>query len=317
VLFRSEGKVSNRKAYTYPFNEVGELAVNSGKQLLVEDKVGERQAEFDEKIGAMLNRVVLRFDGEGNFLDYLGQEGVGGTPFPFIHQIHVTEGDETVVVTRSVTHWVIFWFSPGGALLYKLSLSVDDLPVPEGENLVPSLSMVSVDLEDPIVYLKIEYYGNGGTESADGEDTRPLRGIHYKRSHIWFFDVQEEKYTGNVEVPAKEMREKLSDFKEAQNIHRIYDYLGSSLGHTFFLLAPHAPNSFELLLLKRNGTVIARRNIEIVEENIHYRDLYVTPGGVLTALLAKDEKVEIAWWRSDRLLEVENEDRASGTDGEN
>jgi hypothetical protein len=43
--------------------------------------------------------------------------------------------------------------------------------------------------------------------------------------------------------------------------------------------------------------------------------MHVTSGGVLTALLAKDEDVEIAWWRSDRLLEVDNEDSTTGSDG--
>ncbi len=313
---QEEGKVSNRKAYPYQFREVGEVAVNSRKELLVEDKVGERQAEFDDKIGAMLNRVVLRFDKEGNFLDYLGQEGVGGTPFPFIHTIQVTNSDEIVVVTRSVRHWVVFWFSPGGALLYKLTLSVEDLPVPEGEKLVPSLSEVAVDIEEPLVYLKIEYYGNGDTALQEGENSKELlRNIHYNRSLIWFFDVEQEKYVGNVEVPVKEMKERLSDFKEAEKIHRIYDYIGNSLGNVFFLLAPHAKDTFELLLLKRSGTVIARRKLHIVEKDIHYRDMHVTSDGVLTALLAKDEEVEIAWWRSDRLLEVENEDSTTGSDG--
>lgn len=311
-----DGQVSNRKVYVHPFREVGEVAVTSREELLVEDKVGERQAEFDEEIGAMLNRVVLRFDREGNFLDYLGQEGVGGTPFPFIHNIHVTNSDEIVVVTRSIRHWVVFWFSPNGALLYRISLSVENLPVPEGENLVPSLSEVSVDLDERIMYLKIEYYGNGDRISPEGEDTGKLiRDIHYRRSLIWFFDVREERFTGNVEVPVKRIEEKISDFDEAKDIHRIYDYIGTAGRNTFFLLAPHSSDVFELLLLRRNGSVIARRRIKIEEENIHYRDMYVTSEGVLTALLAKNQEVEIVWWRSDRLLEVPNEDNTTGPNG--
>jgi hypothetical protein len=233
----------------------------------------------------------------------------------------VTENDEIVVITRSIRHWVIFWFSPGGALLYKLNLSVENLPVPEGEQLVPSLSEVSVDMDERLVYFKIEYYGNGvpgtGDSETTGEEGQPLRNIHYDRSLIWFFDVEEEEYVGNVEVPVKEMSEKISDFEETEDIRRIYDYIGNGRRNTFFLMAPHAKDTFELLLLRRNGTVIARRYLEIVEEHIHYRDLYVTPRGVLTALLAKNEEVEIVWWRSDRLLEVENENSASAADGGN
>ena len=315
---QKEGKISNRKAYAYPFRELGEVAVNSKKELLVEDVLGERQTEFDEEIGAMLNRVVLRFDKEGGFLDYLGQEGVGGTPFPFIHEIHITRNDEIVVVTRSIRHWLVFWFSPQGALLYKITLSVEDLPVPQGENLMPSLSEVSIDTDERIVYLKIEYYGSA---KANGETDpekirgRLLRDIHYDSSYIWFYDITEERFTGNVELPKKEMSEKVSEFEEAKDIRRIYDYIGSIERNTFFLVAPHGPNTFEVLLYRRNGTVIARRYIEIGENDIHYRDLFVTPTGVLSALLAKEEQVEIVWWRTDKLLEAKNEDSTARADG--
>ncbi|MFP4179691.1 MAG: LIC_12708 family protein [Spirochaetaceae bacterium] len=311
-----ERESANRKAYTYPFQEVGEVAVNSEKEVLVEDKVGESRSEFDPEIGAMLNRVVLRFDKEGELLDYIGQEGVGGTPFPFIHNIHVTERDEIAVVTRSVKHWVVFWYSPRGALLYKLNLSVDNLPVPENENLVPSLSEVTVDQEERLVYLKIEYYGSGeGSLQGRTGSGSELRNIDYDRSLIWFFDIQDERFTGNVEVPVKEGREKLSDFKEAENVRRIYDHIGTGTGGTFFLLAPHDNDIFELLLLKRSGKVIARQNIEIPEKGIHYRDMHVTPKGVLTALFAKDEEVDIVLWRSDKLMEDEDEDSSTVGDG--
>lgn len=303
-----EGENANRKAYTHPFREVGEVVVNSRKEILVEDKVGERQAEFDQEIGAMLNRVVLRFDKEGNFLDYLGQEGIGGTPFPFIHNIRVTDNDEIVVVSRSVHHWLLYWFSPGGALLYKLKLSVDNLPIPEGRSFVPSLSEVTVDRNEPLVYLKIEYYGNGQPASKEENRGDSLRGnIHFKRSYIWFFNVKKERYVGKVEVPVKKIKKKTSDFEEAKEIHRIYDYIGVSERNTFFLLTPQADNTFELLLLRRDGSVVSKRYVKLVEKKIHYRDMYVTSSGVLVALLAKDEKVEIAWWRSDRLMEGENE----------
>ncbi|MFO7850681.1 MAG: hypothetical protein R6V67_12065 [Spirochaetia bacterium] len=311
-----ERESANRKAYTYPFQEVGEIAVNSKEEMLVEDKVGERQAEFDPVIGAMLNRVVLMFDKEGEFIDYIGQEGVGGTPFPFIHNIHVTDNDEIVVVTRSVKHWVVFWFSPKGSLLYKLNLSVENLPVPEDEKLVPSLSEVSVDLDERLVYLKIEYYGDTDSSSQGQRSLRTEpQDINYDRSIIWFFDIQEERFTGNVEVPVKERKEKLSDFKEAENVRRIYDYIGNVKGNTFFLLAPHDEDIFELLLLKRNGKVIARQNIEIPEKEIYYRDMHVTSDGILTALFAKDEEVDIVLWNSDKLMEVDDEDSSTVGDG--
>ena len=71
----------------------------------MEDVVPDARAEEDEENHAYLNRVVRRFDTSGVYLDYLGQEGIGGTPFPYIEAIHVNEADEIIVV------------SPGGGFL--------------------------------------------------------------------------------------------------------------------------------------------------------------------------------------------------------
>ena len=71
-------RVSSRAALSFPFLDVGEIAVSDSGILFVEDAIPENRAEYDEEQKAYLDRVVRRFDRSGIYLDYLGQEGVGG-----------------------------------------------------------------------------------------------------------------------------------------------------------------------------------------------------------------------------------------------
>ena len=46
----------------------------------------------------MLDRVILRFSGDNAYRDFLGQEGPGSRPFPFITHLAVNDRDETIVL---------------------------------------------------------------------------------------------------------------------------------------------------------------------------------------------------------------------------
>ena len=59
---QTDGEVSSRVALSFPFLEVGEIAVTPSGLLMVEDSIPKNRAEFDQERGAYLNRVVRRFD---------------------------------------------------------------------------------------------------------------------------------------------------------------------------------------------------------------------------------------------------------------
>lgn len=296
---------ANRRAFQYPFREVGEIAVTSDKTLLVEDKVSEMQQEYDEEIQAMRNRVVLRFDQDGQFVDYLGREGSGGTPFTYIESIQVTKSDEIVVISRSMQHWFVYWFSPQGSLLYEATISRDNLPVPEDAELMPSLGSVSADIDEHLLYLKVDYYGSDENEE-DGK-----QNVHFQQSHIWWYDLEKEQYAGSVAVPLRFEEFQLSEFEDSKKIRSLYELVGNSSGNVFFLMTHDSGSLFELLMLRRDGSVIQRNYIEIPEEKIIYRDFHLNHSGVLSALLVHDYSADVVWWRTDRFLEEKDEDSAT------
>ncbi|MDZ7795145.1 MAG: hypothetical protein U5P10_16085 [Spirochaetia bacterium] len=214
-----DDQLSNRRAFKYPFKEVGEIAVTSNKTLLVEDRVSEMQQEYDKEIQAMLNRVVLRFDQNGQMIDYLGREGSGGTPFPYIESIQVTNSDQIVVISRSIQHWFVYWFNSQGSLLYEATISRSNLPVPEGQELLPSLGSVSADTDEHLLYLKIDYYGGEST------DTGTKRNIYFQHSRIWWYDLESEKYAGSVTVPVRTDEYRISEFEESKKIRSLYELM--------------------------------------------------------------------------------------------
>src|SRR5208283_4194215 len=93
-------EVSTRGSVAYPFVDIGEIAVASDKTLYVEDAVPQAKEVKDSERGVVQSRVILRFDRKGRPLGYIGQEGIGGTPFPYVSALHVAAGDQLVVVCR-------------------------------------------------------------------------------------------------------------------------------------------------------------------------------------------------------------------------
>jgi hypothetical protein len=137
-----ESDVVTRRAVSYPLNAPGEIAVDSRKHLYVEDRLPPDRRTFDADRRSLLDGVVLHFDADGHFLEYLGQEGVGGSPFPHIIGIHVSVDDEVAVVCRLSAGWNIYWYDREGNPLFLIKIDKDELPVPKGREARPSLDTV-------------------------------------------------------------------------------------------------------------------------------------------------------------------------------
>jgi hypothetical protein len=56
------------------------------------------------------------------------------------------------------------------------------------------------------------------------------------------------------------------------------------------------------MIMSDDGSVLRRRNLVIPEGDLVLRDLSVSFEGVLTGMLAYPERVDLYWWRTDRIL---------------
>lgn len=291
----AEGTRATRRAFSYPFQDIRNFAVSTDETVLVDDRVPESRREYDDEIEALLDRIVLRFDRDGRLIDYLGQEGVGGTPFSFIDRIDVNSRGEIIITTRNMKSWRVYWYTAGGRSLSTVDIPVSTLPVPKDGDYSVSLESVMPDRAARTIYLKVDYYG----EESDSEQNR---GYGYISSAILVLQAETGLYSDTVHIPVHyQDAGEPAGFSEDRR-KMLYEFLGVTENRFFFLMSPEGGAYYRLLVLDRSGAVQSRVRIELAENPLYYRYMYVDPQGILSALLCLENNVEVIWWRSDQLI---------------
>jgi len=294
VILNSEKKADTavtRTAYKYPLNDPGEISRTGRGELLIDDRIAEVRREWDEESKVLLDRIVLRFDEEGRLLSYLGQEGPGGTPFPYIQSLHVNAQDEVIVVTRNPGGWRIFWYTVMGDPLYKIDFTKDLLPTNETAG-SPSLESIYPDYENRVVYLKVDYYNKDEAEN-----------IKFNKSMIHGYDLDNEEYSMSIDIPRNVVKSDQPVIFEKKEHEYLYEFAGVARGPAFFLLSPHEGTMYRLTVLDTEGRVKGRGLIDFSDDDIFFRNFYVNPDGILSAVVCGEYNAEVVWWRSDIFIE--------------
>ena len=290
---------STRGFVAYPFEDIGEIAVASDRTLYVEDTVAESKTVKDDTHGVVLSRTILRFDRKGKALGALGQEGVGGTPFPFIAGLYVTANDQLVVICRLPRSWEVFWYSRDGVPRYQVEISSDNLPTKPEQGVTPMLVKIVPDLQSPLPYLIIYSY----RESADPAAASTEDSL---TTSAYQLDLRTRQYeSSSVEFPQNPPRVERAGLKTTKIPSPPGDLLGVSESGYFYLLAYTDSNLYTLQILDPSGRVRGQRRMVIEDSELTFRDIRLSSTGIVYGLLADQTKAHIAWWRSDMLLKGE------------
>jgi hypothetical protein len=290
---KEPGTVSTRGAVEYPFHDLGEIAVSSEKLLYVDDAAPPARVVKDPVAGT-LERIVLRFDRRGTPLAPLGQEGPNGTPFPYIMALHVTDGDQLVVVCRLAAEWQVFWFSREGVLLHEVEIDRAHLPPIDESGLTASLVSIVPDLDAPVLYLLLYYYPNAADKASKGVMAR----IHP-------LDLRTRQYGRAIELPVNPARKEKVGFTSQEMTRPPYDLLGAGSNGHLYLLGYTDSNLYNLVILGLDGRVRGRAYVVIEDSELTYRDTHLSPSGIIYGLLCGQGKADVSWWRSDRLLKAD------------
>lgn len=299
LLTQPEAKGENR-AWTWNFNKAGIFTKTSDGFYLIEEEVKLEQHLTDEESGLLLFKVVTRFNSQGTFLDYIGQEGVGGTPFSYIDDIISTDNSEFLVVTKAQNQngvgKSVFWYKSNGDLIYRIDFPYDRLPVLQGDEVTyPSIESVFPSLTERSLFLKINYY----TEEFD-RSLGTRRGVEEKGSYIIEFDLQTATYTKRIKLHSLEPETGQSRNKNF--VAYPFEFKGVSRTGHFLLLNFGLHNNTILTVIDPSGKII-HESIILEESGIKfYEDYYVTPKGVLVGLVCGKERIRVFRWRSDLLL---------------
>jgi len=303
VIVGSSGNqdlVSTRGSVSYPFVDIGKIAIASDKTVFIEEAVSDANAVKDVARGITMNRVILRFDRKGEPRGFIGQEGIGGTPFPFIVSLHSTERDDLVVICRQPDAWRVFWYSPEGALMYQAEIDGAHLPTPQEKGLIASLSTILADQVNPLLYLTIHYY-----REAIDSSTRTQSAVEYVSSRVYTLDLRSKLYGSYVELPPIAKRKEKVGLKTTEIPAPPSDLLGVSASGFYYLLTFSDTNLYTLQVMDSSGRIRTTRYMVIEDSELSYRDMHLSPTGIIYGLLCDRTKAHISWWRSDLLLKGE------------
>jgi hypothetical protein len=287
---------ATRRALAFPFQRIGELAVDREKMIYVEDVVAEERKVQDKELGVILDRVVLRFDRAGTRQDFIGQEGIGGTPFPYIDSLFVTENSELVVICRVPQMWQIYWYSDSGILLYHVEIGPRHLPSPDAR-MIPYVAKIVPDLSKPLLYLMLYY-----TQDSVDESTNLTEAVSNPPSRLYTLSLQSGRFQEPIEIPENGYRKGDMGSQEAEIPAPAYEFLGVSESGHFFLLRGETANLYQLLILDSPGKIISRRYLVMEDSELYFREIRLSSTGILYGLLCEEYEAKIVWWRSDRLL---------------
>jgi hypothetical protein len=295
-------EASTRGYIAYPFADIGKIAVASDRTLYVEDSVPEAKMVKDVERGLTRTQIILRFDRRGRPLGSIGEEGVGGSPFPFISAIHVTAKDQLVVTCRLPDYsWEVYWYDKDGTPLYQVQIGLGNLPVKDQKGVTTSLVDLVPDPENPLLYAVV--YSSKSEPAARPQGSSASQDTIVVRAYK--LDLRTRKYSPNyVEFPQNPPLKEKTGLK-ATIPAPPSDLLGVGLGGYYYLLAYTDTNIYTLQILDSSGKLLTRRRVAIEDSTLVFRDVHLSSSGIIYGLFADQDKATVSWWRSDLVLKGE------------
>ena len=289
---------ATQRATNYPFNRISSIAVDTENCMYVTDYLPEDRYEENETGTQVLRQVVLRFDENGKFIDYIGQQGPGGSPFPYVKKLYTTKNNELVVVTLTPDGYSVFWFSNDGFLKYMIPVSFDSLPVPKSDakrEMFKNLEAIVPDYSEQKLYLKIDYCVMDYDESSKVQS-----GISYDKTLLYPLDLNTGLYDEPILIPAFD--EVLSNEYSKLTYQVPYDLLGiTETGWVFFIISDET--GYSIMMVQPETQKIVRRHLDIPDDNLVYYNMSLSSDGIISLMLSTDTETRVMWWRTDQMID--------------
>ncbi|MCI6664256.1 MAG: hypothetical protein PUH08_09220 [Treponema sp.] len=291
---------TTRKAVEYPFNSLGAIAADSRKYIYVVDQLPPERHEQDVENRLLLSQIILRFASDGTFIDYIGQRGPGGMPFPYIKNIYTTYNSELVVVCQMNDGMVVYWFDKTGYLRSTIPFKVDQLPNVLDEE---DVNEVYISLENIVpsyteekLFVKVDYYTSSIDVASNVES-----GIDYAASMLFPLDINTGVYEEPFSIPAYE--QEVADGFSRLVYNLSYDFLGvTDSGWLFFIIADDT--GYNIQMVQESGDTVLRRHLDLDHHTTLYHSISLSPEGIISMLLAEEDEAKVLWWRTDSLIDA-------------
>ena len=299
-------KKSNRKdesihkELSYPFEYPGMIAVDSNKVIYTVCTIPRDRHEQSEDGSVLYSQTVLRFSRDAKTVDYIGQQGPGGTPFPYIKNIYTTVNDELVVVCTSEDGFLVYWFGSNGYLKYMIPVTVKDAPTIEkkedSSDIYLTIENVIPDPSSYKLFVKIDYY----TSYID-EESKLYSGVNYLQTILYPLNILTETYEDAVSIPPYE-ESVVADYSKL--VYKIpYDFLGvTKNGWKFFIIKNDT--GFDVAIVQSENQRILRRHFDIDSKNTLYYTMDLSLDGIISAMYLEKDFARVVWYRTDSLIDA-------------
>jgi len=290
----TEDEQVTRWAYSYPLEETGWITVDSRRHIYVEDRLPASDQRFDAETRALLDGIILHFDQDGRFVNYLGREGIGGSPFPRIVGMSTSTRDELAIICRLPSGWDIYWFNSSGMLLYIVKISSDVIPsLPDWPGAHAVIDSITISPDSRRLFIKADY-----SRDIIDQSTNTRTGNEPINSCVWILNVEDGSYLDYVEIPLYEIveRGRPSSFKV------FYSVLGAARDNKLLFYFPVDTGGYSLLYVDAQSREQSRGFIQFSNDELRFNDFYLSTEGILCAMLADSYNVKLVWWRTDRLM---------------
>lgn len=301
---REKSSSYNWKTLVYPFQLNGKISVDSRKYIYCVGVVPKERNEQDETENLLYSQVVLRISSDGSTVDYIGQQGPGGTPFPTIKNIYTTENNELVVVSSLNDGLMVFWFGNNGFLRYQVPVRLSSVPsiTPESVNSIAPADELFVTIENIVpdcyaerLYVKVDYY----FPHID-EESKTQSGIDFVKSMIYPLSIQTGLYAEALSIASYEDAV-AEDFSKIV-YHVPYDFFGITKNNWMFFIVT-TENGFDLQMVQPGTQNVIKRTLNVNFKDTLYYSLSLSSEGIISALLCDKNSAKVVWWRTDSLID--------------
>ncbi len=289
--------ISNRKGISFPFNNASSIAVDSNQNIYVSDLLPPDRQEWDNNLNTMLTGVVYRFDRGGNYSDYIGQDGPGGMPFPYITDMQTNSENNLVVVSKTSDSNPVYWFDSTGQLLYQIDIRNTSIPAPEDRNILLTVDSVQIPESDHKLFIKCDFY-----KRIINKQTGKETDVDYFKSAIYVLNLDTGNFDTITDIPEAFTSSSSTISFSDERLQVIYNTLGIVGNDKIFLSSIVGDNSYQLLILNTDGNVLYTTKLNTGDSALNSMDFDLDSNGIITSILSGTDNSSVVWWRTDQIL---------------
>jgi len=321
-----EDILRTKQRRSYPFNQIGSIAVDNENNIYVEDKVLQnlQQKEEIDLLGNSMNyeengehfvSYIMKFDRLGKFLCRIGKHGVDTEPFYYIFKIDTDKDGNLQVITSDERWeiWTYYRFDKQGKL--ELTRTVSTSEVFNIQNMENTaffvIDVFPSHMSDQLIYW-ISLYDTS-SDTKEMKEEKALWGEEIEIENVEKSKKEENIKEENVrdllyykllfyDLDAKKIGETYKwENRVGENFSSTEELLGFDGKANGFLWKYMGNEKAIITIFKPEGNVVARRSFTFDDHGI-WTNLNVAVDGSVSAIKITDDSLLFYRWQSDKLI---------------